>query len=853
MWTLQPTESEPGPFYLLPGKEYVVGRKNCEILLANDQSISRVHAHLTVTEQAITLKDSSKYGTFVNGEQLSTGTTKTVHAGDHLTFGVFQSKFRLELNSVVVCSSCVDNEGKAVLSKAVQSVGGRMVNSWSADCTHLVMPTVKVTIKTICALLCCRPIVKPEFFTELFQAVQRRESLPKSQNFKPEIDEPSLTKQEVDLDPRPERKSLFRDKTFVFLNGKQMKRLSQAITCGGGTTQLLEEMSLPVSLLQSAGTCVIDVGTGSSQALVPPATKKWVDSVGQVLHRNGLRFIAESEIGLAAIYVSNQTYCNPCASSDSESVRVRSAIPASTLSQSATVDETVLAGASQNITAYVVNTEVASQGIDRMDVCGPTAVGETPEKRPVQAKPLWSTRQPSALSRKPPATVEPPTPRPFPESVKSSLRGSEGLQDKMKTKPAPPDRRDDDRGKSSAPLNSSTTLKKSPQKQSALTSYFQSVNKKRPREGSAESELSEAKLSRREDEDEDKTTQSKPAAPLQSVSTSRNPVSSHVSQKQQSGTTQRSNFSTSLGLGSGLGSGDLPVQNCDSSLASTSKKRKEPVQDQPCDSEAPAQSADLDVSLEELESIMSEDMEEPAQPAASKKQRMDRGAREAVSMGEDTKQDCSTLSSNQRKLSLASRSQTLEQDMRGGASSHPDSERNPQASKRVTDLEQDEGGSVNRKDRYESEDVKEEEVSFVVASKAQNGFAKDKVVALKQELTVSSSVPASENDTELPRRLLQVQFKTLTVSIPSRTKSGPLQSYDPNGKNFKRFRKAPVPGLQGLPNIIGGSDLVAHNRSKNSELEEWLRDAAEEEKRQEREETLGDDLFRYNPKPSRRR
>lgn len=43
--------SEGECIILLPGQEYVVGRKNCEILLSNDQSISRVHANLTVTEQ----------------------------------------------------------------------------------------------------------------------------------------------------------------------------------------------------------------------------------------------------------------------------------------------------------------------------------------------------------------------------------------------------------------------------------------------------------------------------------------------------------------------------------------------------------------------------------------------------------------------------------------------------------------------------------------------------------------------------------------------------------------------------------------------------------------------------------
>uniref|UniRef100_A0A8B9KEL9 Nibrin n=1 Tax=Astyanax mexicanus TaxID=7994 RepID=A0A8B9KEL9_ASTMX len=683
-------------------------------LLANDQSISRVHAQLTVADQTVTLKDSSKYGTFVNDEQLTTNSTKTVHDGDRLTFGVFQSKFRCVKKFIV------------------------LVSQYSFSCRTILI------FKTICALLCCRPIVKAEFFTELSRAVQRKEKvLPAAQNFKPEIDEPSLTKQDVDLDPRPERKSLFRDKTFVFLNVKQMKRLSQAIICGGGVTQLLEEGSLPLPLLQSTGTCVIDVGAGASQALVPPATKKWVDSVGQVLHRNGLRFIAESEIGLAAIYVSNQTYCNPCASPDSESVRARPAIAASTLSQNATVDETVLAGASQNITAYVVNTE-PSQGLDRMDVGGPTAVGETPEKRSEQAKPLRATRPPSTSFRKPPPTMQPPAPRSPPEP-KSSLSSTEEVKEKTKGESAPPERL-------SAPLkNSSSSLKKSPQKQSSLTSFFQPASKKRPREGSADSELSEAKLSRREEEDEE-------------------------NQKKQS--SQRSDFSASLGLGFGLGSGDpVPDQNLDSSLLSNSKKRKEPVKD----SVEPADNLDLDVSLEELESIMSEDMDEPVQAVASKKQRLDRGESSTASKREDTS------SSNQKKLSLDRRSQNLE---------HRDSEKKLQESRRMTDLEKDEGRSVQKKDRYESEDVKDEEVSFVVVSANQNGFIKDNTVAPKQEPKVSSSVSASENDADLPRKLLQVEFKSLTVSAPSRPKPGPLQSHDLNGKNFKRFRKVRDPKIR---------------------------------------------------------
>ena len=42
--------------YLLPSKDYVVGRKSCDVLLPNDQSISRVHAHLSAGDQ-VRLRD----------------------------------------------------------------------------------------------------------------------------------------------------------------------------------------------------------------------------------------------------------------------------------------------------------------------------------------------------------------------------------------------------------------------------------------------------------------------------------------------------------------------------------------------------------------------------------------------------------------------------------------------------------------------------------------------------------------------------------------------------------------------------------------------------------------------------
>ncbi|XP_056123623.1 nibrin [Rhinichthys klamathensis goyatoka] len=829
MWKLQTSEAGGECVVLFPGQEYVVGRKNCEILLSNDQSISRVHANLTVTEQAVTLKDSSKYGTFINGEKLETGSTKTLQTGDKITFGVFQSKFSLEKECIVVCSSCLDNEGKASLSQDVHSIGGRLVNSWTLECTHLVMPTVKVTIKTICALLCCRSIVKPEFFSAFIKAVQQKLPLPKAERFRPPIDEPSLAKEDVDLSARPERKSLFKGKTFLFLNSKQMKRLSLAVSCGGGVFRLLDEGSLPVSLLESSSTCVVDMISGNSQAVIPPNSKKWVDSVAQILHRNGLRFITESEIGLAAIHVNNQTYCNPCSSIQSESVKVKPVIAAATLSQNTAVDETALAAPSQNITAYVVNTEL-SQDQSRMVTSGMSAVGETPEKtRPTKNVEKKKDSTLSATNKSSSLGPEPSTSRIISETVRSSESCSMvEPEQRMKKGSAPSGRGQVEfEGSGTAPLNGSNTLKQSPQKQTALTNFFQPAGKKRPREDNANSIQSEIKIFRKDSEDKKDEIQQNSSA-----------KNSHTAQNQHS-SVSRSEFSASLG------------QACGSSQNSGSKKRKEPELDVPSDPEEPEAAADLEMSLEELESIMSDEMDEPPCAAANKKQRLESGPNSTINNPQLPNQQEGTESKSRK--GSRNNIQNLQLDRTGPASTNQGSERQSKRSPNQTpDLAAHR--SANKGKRPELEEVKEEEVSFVVNSRTQNGISQHSETVAYQEIQASTSKTGSENDAELPRSLLQVQFKSLTVSTSSsRSRPGPLQTRDPNDKNVKRFRKANVPGFNGLPNIIGGSDLVAHNRSKNSELEEWLRQATEEEKQNEREEILGDDLFRYNPKPAKKK
>ena len=114
-------------------------------------------------------------------------------------------------------------------------------------------------VQTICALLCGGFIVKREYFTEFSRALPQRLPPPESHrwgytfththsthgwsrrgallhpsiilaglsfgvsSFIPEIDEPSLNKEAVNLCSNPERGRLFRGKNFVFFNSKQVR------------------------------------------------------------------------------------------------------------------------------------------------------------------------------------------------------------------------------------------------------------------------------------------------------------------------------------------------------------------------------------------------------------------------------------------------------------------------------------------------------------------------------------------------------------------------------------------------------------------------------------------------------
>lgn len=186
------------------------------------------------------------------------------------------------------------------------------------------------------------------------------------------------------------------------------------------------------------------------------------------------------------------------------------------------------------------------------------------------------------------------------------------------------------------------------------------------------------------------------SAPLyaQQSSSSRSHQTSSTAQNQR-------NLSASLGLGSDHTVAH-PAKGCGSAQSSGSKKRKELEQDVPSFQEA----ADLDLSLEELESLMSEEMDEPLQTAANKKQCLESGRSSTANNPQlPRKQNSET---NQQ-----SGASNLQLDRKGSAVTNQVSEsQSKRSSNQAPDSERETRSEANGVKRPET-DVKDEEVCCV--------------------------------------------------------------------------------------------------------------------------------------------
>ncbi|KAM3841254.1 nibrin isoform 1-T1 [Vipera latastei] len=757
MWKLCPADETGGGqlYRLLVGVEYVVGRKNCVILIQNDQSISRSHAVLSVNHPQVnlsqsssfpelTLKDTSKYGTFVNGEKLHNGSTITLNTGDRITFGVFESKYRVEYEPLVVCSSCLDVSQKNILNKNILQLGGHVVNEWNEDCTHLVMVLVKITVKTICALICGRPIMKPEYFDELIKAIQAKQQLPLPERFFPQVDEPSIENENIDLTKYPRRRTIFRGKTFMFLTAKQHAKLNSAIKLGGGEAKLLTDKTEDAATLITSNTCVIEVGSTNSQATVSTLDKKWIDNITAALQRKNYRTISEAEIGLAVIFASTEKYCNPqiSPSGDIKTATIASHVAEQSQSRIVAVEETTMASNQEDITAYVADTE--------MDEVMDTLLIELSQEKTKTEPPVIQSQDIIV--------------RETPEGAGSVNRGKI-LPELKKTHGAD--------FTSLACLSSeisshSRNRQKDSQQLGSIKNYFHATAKKRERNEDVET-----------------------------------PLSKHAKMEKSSQVSHQTSSVPFL----------LWENNMDSQKGQCAATQG--VSDPNMDSRKSLIVENNKLKQTGMESI-------PVETPASKK-------RKKI---EDSVED-------EASLELVFASQELDPEENIG----DQDEQNTQNAKKKVKLHLKESTLRNKETKIEATGFLEKnEESFPAENQKEE---------IKKEQPEPSTDKCGDDSSYLPGKLLLMEFRSLVVTQPRKI-SCPANSDYRHLNNFKKFKKIVYPGAGRLPNIIGGSDLIAHHARRNPDMEDWLRQEMEEQNCQTREESLADDLFRYDPRIKRR-
>ncbi|XP_014205742.1 nibrin [Copidosoma floridanum] len=159
MWLLKDVKGKIK--YLKPGEILQFGRKQSDIVLANDTSISRIHATISV-ELNLELKSSemlstcivkdagSKYGTFVIRDEILLKASKEgvkLKPSDKIKFGLQQHIFTVEYVHLVTGTSRMISSEKSKLKEIMNCIGGLVTDCHDDSCTYLTMSSATSTNK----------------------------------------------------------------------------------------------------------------------------------------------------------------------------------------------------------------------------------------------------------------------------------------------------------------------------------------------------------------------------------------------------------------------------------------------------------------------------------------------------------------------------------------------------------------------------------------------------------------------------------------------------------------------------------------------------------------------------------
>ncbi|XP_076234824.1 nibrin isoform X2 [Calliopsis andreniformis] len=323
MWYLEKKTGKR--IYLAPKKELTFGRKKTDIILQNDESVSRLHASICIeprntieTNETISickLKDmGSKYGTYIllGEEEKIEIKEQEYHLKhqDQIRFGLQNHIFTVIYVPVVTMVSTMTDNDKNTLQNIMNEIDGIISDKWTNNCTHLTVSKATLTEKVTWAMAFAIPIVTLDYWKQVKCAINNGDQLPKYEDFVPFISETLINKEKVSLCPNKNRKTLFQNLIFIHFSIRQYKMYGKMISLAGGKSLLYSKKPLSNKELCAPNVIVLqypnsDV-TQSTQNIIPE-----YDSIYNMLQTNKRKMIPESDIPLAILHCSVEKYCNP--------------------------------------------------------------------------------------------------------------------------------------------------------------------------------------------------------------------------------------------------------------------------------------------------------------------------------------------------------------------------------------------------------------------------------------------------------------------------------------------------------------------------------------------------------------
>ncbi|KAK3932244.1 Nibrin [Frankliniella fusca] len=316
MWCLVSSNGQES-YNVTPGRVHTVSRKVGDIILANDQSVSRKHAFLEVkypiTDGIYIWDESSKYGSFIDdgiesNSRLVLHKKYTLKEGGTVRFGLQQNTWVLKREIPCVLGHNLKAAEIKKIVSAISKTGGKYVGAWTKEITHLCASTVSLSCEVMCALASAKPIVTPLFWEHYSSMLAGKGALADPSKFIPAVHDSQMSGRENLWLPNTARKSLFKDKLFLLPNSKNFEELKTVIELAGGEVNKLSDCKQPLEEFCKPNIIVVKCAKASQE------TKLYREILNK-FSTNKWQAIPEEDIGLAIWKVSTEKHCNPAFSS----------------------------------------------------------------------------------------------------------------------------------------------------------------------------------------------------------------------------------------------------------------------------------------------------------------------------------------------------------------------------------------------------------------------------------------------------------------------------------------------------------------------------------------------------------